>query len=323
MVLHSLITFTDIAALCALCGLSFCILWTANSADNDSGGRLFAVSVRRMLMIIMAALVLSSISNLVQRTMEMSGLGITAIIPVLPDVLFRTHFGRIGLVRAGGLGLALVVLFVGRKRMLSRPVGFLLLCASAIIAFSRSATSHAADFGDLSVKELSDWIHLLSSASWAGTLIAIAGVFRLSHVLDDSRKQFLVFRIADRFYLLFGPALSLLVLTGAYNAWVEVGSFHALVSSPYGRLLSVKLILFILLTLRYIAPPQHGQDDSAFAAKFLRRVRVETGMVLGIILCVAMLTHEVPAKHFEHMISHQQGSMESGRTVERADQNPF
>ena len=128
-------------------------------------------------MISLIALVLSSISNLLQRTMEMSGLGITQIIPVLPDVLFRTHFGRIGLVRSAGLGLALVVWFAGRKHINSRSAGFFLLCAAAVIAFSRSATSHAADFGDLSLQELSDWGHLLASASWAGTLIAIAGVF--------------------------------------------------------------------------------------------------------------------------------------------------
>ena len=97
--------------------------------------------------------------------MEMSGLGITAILPVLPTVLFKTHYGRIGLVRSAGLGLALVVWFVGRRHLNSRFVAVFLLCASAAIAFSRSATSHAADFGDLSLQELSDWLHLMASSS--------------------------------------------------------------------------------------------------------------------------------------------------------------
>ena len=110
-----------------------------------------------------------------------------------------------------------------------------------------------------------------------------------------------------------------MVLTGTYNAWTQVGSLGALVSTPYGRLLSVKLILFIILTLRYIAPPQHGQDESAFADKFLRRSRVDAGIMLVIILCAAMLTHGVPAKHFEHVISHQTGSMDSGHDMEHAE----
>jgi hypothetical protein len=32
-----------------------------------------------------------------------------------------------------------------------------------------------------------------------------------------------------------------------------------------------------------------------------------------------MLTHSVPAKHFEHLISHQTGSMESGHGMEPAE----
>ena len=95
--------------------------------------------------------------------------------------------------------------------------------------------------------------------------------------------------------------LSVLVLTGLYNAWVEVGSFGVLITTPYGRVLSAKIALLLLLTFRYIAPPQHGQDESVFAMKFLRRTRVEAIMVLGVLLCAAMLTHNIPARHFSHL----------------------
>lgn len=300
-VLHSIITFIDITAVSTLVGVALCLLWTAHSKDGEDTPQPFVGSLRRLLMLCLIALVISSISNFIQRTMEMSGLGITAILPVLPTVLFKTHYGRIGLVRSGGLGLALIAWFVGRRHLNSRFVAVFMLCASAAIAFSRSATSHAADFGDLSLQELSDWIHLIASSLWGGALIAIAIVFRPSLIAEDSRQHPIVSGIADRFYVLFGPALSLLVLTGLYNAWVEVGSFGLLLTTPYGRALSAKIVLLLFLAFRYIAPPQHGPDESAFVMKFLRRTRFEAIMILGVLLCAAMLTHNIPARHFIHL----------------------
>jgi putative copper resistance protein D len=299
--LHSIVTFIDITALSTLAGVALCLLWTHRSnADEETSPR-FVERLGRLLTLCLIALVISSISNFIQRTMEMSGLGITAILPVLPTVLFKTHYGRIGLVRAAGLGLALVVWFFGKRRLNSRFVAVFLLCASAAIAFSRSATSHAADFGDLSLQEISDWFHLLSAASWAGALIAVTAVFQPSLIAVDSLQQRILAGFADNFYVLFGPVLSVSVLTGLYNSWVEVGSFGVLLTTPYGRMLSAKLALFLILTLRYIAPPQHGQDESAFAVRFLRSTRVEAIMVLGILLCAAMLTHSIPARHFSHL----------------------
>ena len=300
MVLHSIITFIDVAALSTLVGVALCLFWMARSRADEEASSLFVGSFRRLLMLCLIVLVISSISNLIQRTMEMSGLGITAVPPLLPEVLFKTHYGKIGLVRSGGLGLALVIWFVGRRHLNSRFVAVILLCASAAIAFSRSATSHAADFGDLSLQELSDWFHLVASSLWGGTLIAMAIVFRPSLVAGDSRQHPIVSSIADRFYVLFGPVFSLLVITGLYNAWAEVGSFGLLVMTPYGRVLSAKIVLLLLLTFRYIAPPQHGQDESVFIMKFLRRTRIEAIIILGVLLCAAILTHNVPARHFMH-----------------------
>ncbi len=300
-VLHSIVTFIDITALTTLVGVALCLFWTAHSKVAEDTSPPFVGRLRRLLMLCLIALVISSISNFIQRTMEMSGLGIAAIFPVLSTVLLKTHYGRIGIVRSGGLGLALIVWFVGRRHLNSRLVAVFLLCASAAIAFSRSATSHAADLGDLSLMELSDWLHFTASSLWGGALIAIAIIFRPSTIAEDSRQQLIVSGIADRFYVLFGPVLSLLVFTGLYNAWVEVGSFGLLFTTPYGRVLSAKIALLLFLAFRYIAPPQHGQDESAFAMKFLHRTRVEAIIISGVFLCAGLLTHNIPARHFMHI----------------------
>jgi putative copper resistance protein D len=294
-------TFVDIAALGLLVGVCLCLLWTARPRDGTDSASLFTESLRRLLLLSLIMLIISSVGNLVQRTMEMSGSGITAVPHLLPAVLFKTHYGSIGLVRFGGLGLAVVTSLIGRRHLNSRFVAVILLCASAAIAFSRSATSHAADYGDLSLQELSDWFHLMASSLWGGAIIALAIVFRPSLILEDSRQHPAVSGIADRFYGLFGPVFSLLVITGLYNAWIEVGSMDLLVKTPYGRVLSAKIALLLFLTLRYVVPPRHGTDESAYVMKFLHRTRIDAIIIMAALLCAAMLTHYVPARHFTHL----------------------
>jgi len=295
------VSFIDITALALLVGVALCFFWTAPSRADEETSSLFAGSLRRLLTLSLILLVISSVTNLIQRTMEMSGLGLSAVPSVLPMVLFKTHYGAIGLVRSGGLALALAISFLGRRHLNSRFVSIILLCAAATIAFSRSATSHAADYGDLSLKELSDWFHLVASSLWGGPLVALSIVFRPSLIADNSRQHSIISGIADRFYILFGHVFSLLVATGLYNAWVEVGSFGLLVKTPYGRILSAKILLLLFLMVRYIAPPQHGTDESVYAMKFLRRIRIEAFVMLGALLCAAMLTHNIPARHFMHL----------------------
>jgi hypothetical protein len=121
-------------------------------------------------------------------------------------------------------------------------------------------------------------------------------------VADNAEQQHIVSGIADRFYVLFGPVFAVLVFTGLYNAWVDVGSFGALLTNTYGRLLSVKLLIFAYLTSRYIAPPQKGKDEAAYVTKFLKRSRVEAFLILAILLFVSLFTQEVPARHAVHML---------------------
>jgi len=317
--LHGMVSFVELVALSTFVGVVLCCLWTAHLRGDVGTSPRFVDVLRRLLMLCLTALVLSSIANLMQRTMEMSGLGITEALPLVPTVLFKTHYGIIGFVRSAGLGLALVVWLVGRRHIRSRGFAVFMLWAASAIAFSRSATSHAADFGDLSVQELSDWLHLLASSSWGGTLLAVALAVSPSNVADNKENQRALAETADRFYAFFGPAFALLMATGLYNAWVEVGGFEPLWTTPYGRILFLKLLLFALLTVRYIAPPQHGKEDAAFAVKFLRRTRIEALFVLPILFCVALFTHEIPARHVSHTMPDHSHTMEHGHSMEKAE----
>jgi copper resistance protein D len=313
--LHGIVTFIELIALSTLVGVTLCLLWTVRPASDDAPSPLSAAGLRRLLMFCLIALVISSFGNLLQRTMEMSGRGIIEALPLIPTVLFKTHYGSVGLVRASGLGLALVVWFFGRRHLYSKGFGAIMLCAASAIAFSRSATSHAADFGDLSLQELADWVHLLASAGWGGAILAIAITFSPSGMANNNEDHHAIAGIADRFYVFFGPVFAVLMATGLYNAWVEVGDFGPLWTTSYGRILSIKLVLIAVLTMRYITPPQHGKDDAGFAVMFLRRARIEAFLVLGILLCVAVFSHEIPGRHAAHVMHNHGQTTEPGHDM--------
>jgi putative copper export protein len=231
----------------------------------------------------------------------MSGLAVMSILPVLPTVVFKSHYGSMWLIRVSGLCAAGFVWRLGRKHVGNRLFDFLLLCSGATIAFSRSSSGHPSDFGDLSPQQLADWLHLLAASAWGGTLMALAVIFPPSFVKDDNLHQRLVAITAERFYRVFGLLLTIIVFTGFYNAWFQIGSFQALASTPYGGVLFTKLLLLLVLAFRYIAPPEHGRDEALFVTKFLYRTRLEAFIILALLLCVALLVHQIPAKHFLHL----------------------
>ncbi|MDA8083163.1 MAG: hypothetical protein M0024_05850 [Nitrospiraceae bacterium] len=302
-ILHSLITFLDLTALACLIGIAWCLIWLGRPMDAvmpDS--RILPGRLRGLLLAVLITLVVSSVGSLMQRSSEMGGTGLFAVLPLLPTVVLKTHYGTMWLVRIAGIAVAWVAWMKVRRLSGVLPFAVLLGVAGAAISFARSASGHPADYGDLSPQQIGDWLHLLAATTLAGTIIASAVLFEPSGVATDDRQQRSAAAVGGRLYFLFGPALAVLVFTGMYNAWYTVGSFSAMGATPYGGLLAAKIALLIFLAGRYIAPPAPGRDIALFSSAFLRRVRFEAVLVLGLLFCVAMLVHQIPARHYMHLI---------------------
>ncbi len=297
-VFHTAGTFIDLAALSAVIGLASYLMVLA---PNMVAPKIIKIRMRRFLIVSLVLLLVGSADNLIQRAMEMSGLGIISIFPLLPTVIFKSHYGSMWLVRLFGLLAAWIIALVGRRWTDSRLFGLLLFCAGAIIAFSRSASGHPADFGDLSTQQIADWMHLLAASCLAGTLLANAYLFPPGLIRSKEVESDFMAGVADRFYLLLGPALALLVTTGLYNARFTVGSFQNLATTTYGRLLFVKVSILILLALRSIAPPAHGNDHEGYVIKFLKRSQIDAVLALWILLIVSQIVHTIPAVHQAHL----------------------
>ncbi|MBW1598721.1 copper resistance CopC/CopD family protein [Streptomyces sp. JJ38] len=84
-----------------------------------------------------------------------------------------------------------------------------------------------------------DVVHLLCVAAWLGGLATLAAVLRWGPALPRSA--------AHAFSRLAFVSVLLLVATGLYQSWRQVGSWSALTGTDYGRLLVVKVLLIAVL----------------------------------------------------------------------------
>jgi putative copper export protein len=328
ILIHCMPLWVELISIAICTGILIFFLWIISAADPDPGRRnrlwlLFIVS----LIVAMAG----SVIDLLLRIAEMSGETVFSSFPLVPTVLFKTHSGRVWLIRIACLGLMLATGKI-RKIRDTRLVLIVLFCLDTIIALTESASGHASDKGDFSVAEIMDWIHLLGALVWAG------GIFVLSFVIlprgPDLNRQALdtLARQVARFSSLAGIAVFSVVLTALYNALVYVGSVKALVRTSYGLTISTKIVLLLLLLFlaaynRYISVPNLGKLADLDAAKtgflsrlvkqffssfslnktgddvfmlFKRAVRLEAFLLLGLLLCAALLRQEIPARHAMH-----------------------
>jgi putative copper resistance protein D len=335
-IFHAIPTVFDLLALAICLGTLGCRLWVLPALSTPSASIDFdalLASLWRLLAVCLAALVMSSLGELAGHAAEMSNRPLSAILPVLPTILLQTHYGRLWLVRPLGLAALWIGWWAGGTRLRSRTIPAVMLGVMALVAMTRSASGHATDWGDLTLPELSDWLHLLAASLWGGGLLALSLIVLPTAIKLPEQQRPLIAAIARRFSALAGVALAGVLLTGIYNAWLEVGSVRAMWETPYGQTLLAKLLLVlalltlgasnhyisvpllqrwaglpvtrrrllhVLLVIRYLATGRRKPQGIRLVRQFRRKVWAEAICVIGVLMCTALLLHGVPARHASH-----------------------
>jgi putative copper export protein len=271
----------------------------------------------------------------------MSGRALADLGVALPVVLRQTHYGAVWTARVSLIGL-LTMAWLLRTRGapgLSWPLATSFV-GGTLIALTTSLSGHAADWGDLTLPVLIDWLHLLAVSTWIGGLFTLG--FVLHHSLsspDKAEPTQSVASIAGRFSTMAACCVAVFLPAGLYNAWLQVTSLSPLVNTAYGwtllaKLSLVALVLMIAALNRYYFVPLLGsptgthnrlifrtiarfaggppvemkrRDDQNIRRQFFRFVRLEWIIVVGALACTALLTQLPPARHIrrhEHRERH-------------------
>ncbi len=356
LLIHSIPAWIELAFLGFSIGILACRLWVlppAVMAELPDHERL-RDRLRLYFSISVAAILVGGIVDLLLRTSEMSGRPAYAVFSLLPVVVFKTHFGRIWLIRIACLILASQLAQIRRRHADSSGLLYSLLALGAIISATESATGHASDAGDFSVTEIMDWFHLLAALVWGGGLFVLSFVV-LPHLMKaGSHAAQALAGVAARFSKIAGIAIMTIVFTALYNAGVSVGSVEALVKTPYGRTVIAKIVLlFLFLFLggfnRFVSVPRlrewagfaalsRGTFSRLFTAisarvarntkghpvalRLVHCVRAEAILVAAVLLCAALLRHEVPARHFLHLEQARVVTTTGAETIVELKTNP-
>jgi copper resistance protein D len=154
-----------------------------------------------------------------------------------------------------------------------------------------------------------DFLHLVAAAAWLGSLLPLALILNAACAKADA-LSIEIARIATlRFSSLGMASVGTLVITGIVNSWFLVGDIDALINTTYGRLLSLKVLLF--LTMLSIAAvnrlrltPGLDHEDGEISPAVLQRLRNNALLegILGLIILylVATLGTMPPGAHEQY-----------------------
>jgi putative copper export protein len=126
----------------------------------------------------------------------------------------------------------------------------LLLGAVLIVAFSLSGHAAALPPSELLYGLSVDLLHLLGNAAWVGGLFYIAVMLlpSLKTLTPRQRAQVLAVGLPE-FSALAIISASLLAATGSLNTAIRLTSLDQFLTTAYGRTLTVKISLFLLMVL--------------------------------------------------------------------------
>ncbi len=204
-------------------------------------------------------------------------------------VLTGTRFGTVWSVRLADAVMLAAMLAWPAARYLQLAAGALLLGSLAFIGHAGATPGTAGD-----VHLASDVVHLIAAGAWLGGLPALALMMLTVKAAPECA------RATARFSALGIVCVGALAVSGLINSWNLLGSPLDLITTDYGRLLSLKLGLFaamlgIAAVNRFHLTPRLA---SAPARQALARNSIaECVFGLGVLLAVAALGTMPPTAH--------------------------
>ena len=216
-------------------------------------------------------------------------------------VLLETEFGRVWQIRLGLIAVAFALALGLARDEARRARMFILWLLSVVLLVSLAWISHAAAVRVQPLGLLGDAVHLCAAGLWIGGLTPLAIFLAHVPVFSSDKKVVLVL---ERFSTLSLCCVSVLIVSGISNSWLLVGSIHALFTTPYGRLLLVKLALFGILIgfgarnrLTIKTKLLRAQTSLDLLPQIRRNVIYEACLGAAVMAIVACLGVTPPARH--------------------------
>jgi len=266
---------------------------------------------RRLISLVLWSLITALVSALCWFWLEVASMSEMSLKNALSatawgTVLFETQFGRVWQLRLGLIAAAFALVASALAQVKARRMLIAVLwLVSVVLLVSLARISHASADTERPFGVLGDVLHLCAAGLWIGGLVPLT-IF-LARVRGSFSLGETVVHVVRRFSTLSLWCVTVLIVSGISNSWLLVGSVHALFTTPYGRLLLVKLTLFGMLLgfgarNRFLvkAKLSNPAADSDLLSQLRRNVVCEIYLGVAVVVIVACLGVTPPAISMMH-----------------------
>jgi putative copper resistance protein D len=303
------------AATMSVAGAVFFLAFIAEPAFAAPGkdARLPALVRSRLGALVWISLLVAVVSGaawLVLLAQQISDGTLTAVLwdGIVWIVLTKTGFGTDWVARFGFAVLVGACLPFGpaRASMLRWCVA---ACAATVLVGALGFAGHAAAGAGIEgvVHLAADIVHLVAAAAWVGALVPLAMLLHAAARSPEGTSIAIARTATQRFSVLGVASVGALLASGIVNTWVLAGSVAALLDTGYGRLLLVKVALFLVMVAvaavnrRVLTPRLVQEHDMAAGQQALRRLRnnslIEASVGAVILVIVGVLGTLPPGLH--------------------------
>ena len=161
------------------------------------------------------------------------------------------------------------------------------------LLLSNTMSGHAAVASPAPVAILNDLVHLASGAVWFTGIVVLALVLPEAWRVGASGRRLEVLAPAvARFGTVAAVAIAILAATGTLNSFLHIGHLADMVTTGYGRTLSLKILLFLAVlalgaanhfVLRARLSKELAEGDSLASARQFRKT-IAAELMLGLAL---------------------------------------
>jgi copper resistance protein D len=225
----------------------------------------------------------------------------------LQTVLLGTQFGHLWACRLGCCLVLGILLFMGSHEVVTAVFAFAILASLAAAGHSGAVAGNVQP-----LPMIGDIGHLMAAALWPGGLVPLSIVLLQQYRAVDLGSKRFAADVVRRFSAVSLVVVGLLVATGLLNTYFIVGSPGALFTTDYGRLLLLKIALFVLMlglgawNLLVLKPRlsravmlenQAGAAATMSIQLLIRSVACEAFLATGVVLVVGFLGTTPPPMH--------------------------
>lgn len=215
------------------------------------------------------------------------------------------------------LAASLAMAWLSHRRGREAPFLFIpaLGLTAAYLAVTATVSHSAAGVGAF-WGTLSDFVHLVAASVWIGMLFQVVLLFLWSRKnLESIERPRVIAAGLNRFSLAALVSVALLFFTGVMNSLIAVNQVSELLTTAYGRILLVKLLLVLpmlgiaaanaylfrpeVMVAADAGGPRSASQQQAWAdleQVMNKAVRWETALGVAVLLVAALLVQTPPAR---------------------------